>query len=212
MSGKAPVIGRGRGRGILVSDFVRVPERPSREPPSAQFSREDEPEASGREAFRSVYVTKPSTVAGGKLGTSGTPVQLSTNYFKLTRKLQFEFGLYRVDFRPEIENVMMRKAFVAKQRETFGGYLYDGANMIYLTQRLREAEMTFQIESREGQKYKMTVKSTGTKIEATDSMASQILNLILRQAMDGLQMQLVGRNLYDPQSKVSRTTLLTQNF
>lgn len=36
----------------------------------------------------------------------------------------------------------------------------------------------------------------------TESQSLQILNLILRRAMGGLELQLVGRNFYDPDAKV----------
>lgn len=98
----------------------------------------------------------------------------------------------------------MRKAFVASQRETFGGYLFDGQNMIYLTQRLAEEVTVFKVMSREEKEYKMTVKNTGTNIEPTDSTASQVLNVLLRRTMEGLKLQLVGRNFYDPENKVRR--------
>ena len=124
--------------------------------------------------------------------------------FKLNRRPEFTFQLYRVDFEPEIDLTPLRKAFVGAQRETFGGYLFDGQNMIYLTRRLPENEMTFSMTSREGQDYKMKVKNTGAQIEMTDGMAIQIFNLILRRMMEGLNLQLVGRNLYDPLNKVRK--------
>jgi aubergine len=151
---------------------------------------------------RPVYKTKPD-LPNSKEGTSGTPVSLSANYFKLIRSPEFEFNLYRVDFEPEFDLVALRKRFIYDQRELFGGYLFDGKNMLYLTRRLKKEEMKFECESREGDKHTMIVKNTGTRIEMTDGMAMQILNIILRRTMDGLKMQEVGRNLYDPQSKAS---------
>lgn len=203
MSDKAPFIGRGRG--------VRISELRSRVTPST--SADAAGEAAGSEkkedaasvpTVKPVYNTKPSSLRDSKEGTSGRALKLSANYFKLIRKPKFEFALYRVDFKPEIENAAMRKAFVAHQKELLGGYLFDGQNMIYLTRRLPEQQMKLTIESREGVTYQMIIKNTGAVIEATDSMASQILNVILRRTMDGLNMQLVGRNLYDPENKVDQ--------
>lgn len=123
---------------------------------------------------------------------------------QLNRRPEFTFQLYRVDFEPEIDFPPLRKAFVGAQREIFGGYLFDGQNMIYLTRRLPENDMTFSMTSREGNDYKMKVKNTGAQIEMTDGMAIQIFNLILRRMMEGLNLQLVGRNLYDPVNKVRK--------
>ncbi|CRK90810.1 CLUMA_CG004500, isoform A [Clunio marinus] len=55
----------------------------------------------------------------------------------------------------------------------------------------------------EEKKYKMTIRYTNKTIESNNNMANQIWNLILRQIMKGLELQLVGRNLYDPKNKVS---------
>jgi aubergine len=91
----------------------------------------------------------------------------------------------------------MRKAFIRSKADVLGGHLYDGASILYLTKRLPDAETDFDVVSREGTTYKITIKCTDTVIQMTDGMAVQVLNTILKRAMDGLKMQLVGRNMYD---------------
>lgn len=198
----APNFARGRGRGGRIGSLYDKPESTA---DSAATSHEEPPQASG------VYSTNP--LQESKQGSTGKEISLCANYFKLVKKTNFEFSMYHVDFVPELEMATLRKAFIGQQRETFGGYLFDGQSAIYLTRRLEKNEMTFECESREGQKYKMKVKNTGLKIQITDAMAIQILNLILRRTMDGLSMQLVGRNMYDPNNKVSeeQTTLCNRN-
>lgn len=146
------------------------------------------------------YRTKPDLPENSKQGTSGTTISLSANYFKLIRKPQFEFNLYRIDFEPDLEVDTLRKRFVYEQRDLLGGYLFDGQN---ITRGLPNKRMEFWCESREGQTYKMIIKHTGAKIEMTDAMAMQVLNIILRRTMNGLEMQEVGRNMYDAKNKVS---------
>jgi aubergine len=148
-----------------------------------------------------IIKTRPAEL-NSKEGLTGKKITLTANYFRLIKRPNFEFCQYRVDFDPEIDIAGMRKSFVGKQRETLGGYLYDGVSSIYLTRRLPDEITIFECESREGQHYKMILKNTGTSIEVTNSMTTHVLNLILRRAMDGLKMQLVGRNFYDPQNKV----------
>lgn len=80
--------------------------------------------------------------------------------------------------------------------------------MIYTTHRLEQDVNNFPIKSRENVDYVMTIKNTNQTITMTDDMAMQVLNLILRRTMEGLNMQLVGRNLYDPKNKVSLLTNL----
>lgn len=144
--------------------------------------------------------TRPET-NNSKAGTSGTQVKLSANYFKMLRKPTFEFTQYHVDFEPVVDLDQVRKAFIGQQREYLGGYLYDGANQMYLTHRLPQDLVEFQITSREGKEYTLKIKYTG-KIEMTEGAVMQVLNLILRRTMDGLNMQLVGRNMYDAGNKV----------
>lgn len=200
-----PNLGRGRGRGSQVDPEIHSNSSTSEKRSAANGRHPSEHLGQKRGTTRDyqaldIHKTKPEST-NSKEGTSGTTVKLSANYFKLVKKPAFAFSVYRVDFLPDIEIAGMRKAFVALQRETFGGYLYDGQNMIYLTQRLAQDKMEFEVKSREGDDYKMKVKYTST-IEMTSAMATQILNLILRRTMEGLNLQLVGRNLYDPLNKV----------
>ena len=194
-------IARGRGRGGGRSEERELSPPPS--PPSLQVERG---QLSRRGLVRdqrplSFIHTRPPSVKESKEGSSGKEVLLSANYFRLIKKPQFEFNLYRVDFKPEIELLVLRKKFIAEQKPLLGGYLFDGQNMLYLTRRLEEETMEFDCKSKEDDKYKMTIRRTNSKIEMTDGMATQVLNLILRRTMEGLQMQLVGRNLYDPNNK-----------
>lgn len=112
-----------------------------------------------------------------------------------------------MDFEPDLELLLLRKVFLGQQRELLGGYLYDGGSLIYLTHRLPDDRMEFNVESREGLRYKMVIKKTGMVINMTDGMATQVLNVILRRVMDGLKMQLVGRNMYDAANKVRVSTI-----
>jgi aubergine len=151
-----------------------------------------------------VYVTRPESAKQSKEGMTGTQVTLSANYFELTRKPDFAFTQYRVDFEPDCDDIKLRKFLVGTQRATFGGFLYDGGSLLYLTRRLPQDEMTFNITTpRDNRKFILKIKHTGNVISMTDSMATNVLNVILRRTMDKLNMQLVGRNLYDPGSRVS---------
>lgn len=195
------MIGRGRGRGNVRADELGRHSEKREAPGGDSSTGKILSRGSTREMqIVPVYKTRPAT-ADTKCGTSGTTLQLSANYFKLVQTKNFEFKLYRVDFNPEIELAMLRKRFVRNQKGIFGGYLFDGGSMLYLTRRLPEETMIFLDESREGQRYEMKITDTGRVIKTTDSMAMQILNIILRRAMDGLKMELVGRNMYDPENK-----------
>lgn len=209
----ATTLGRGRGRGIR--NEVEIGESAASTGSTRSVNNEQAvavPSGNGNgNAKRGLmrdqkqlafYKTRPETSENSKEGKSGKQITMSANYFKILRKPDFQFTLYRVDFEPEIELDVLRKVFLAKHRQEIGGYLFDGVNMLYLTQKLPQDKMQFDCESREGSKYVMTIKSTETVILPTNAMALQTLNVLLRRTMEGLHLQLVGRNLYDPKSKV----------
>lgn len=168
---------------------------------------------SAREAAHPLacYNTKPLGISD-KQGSSGKVVELSANYFLLNKKPTFDFNQYRVDFEPVLDQLILRKAFVRRQSGLLGGYLFDGDSLLYLTHRLAEDRMEFEVESREGVHYKMVFKKTGMVIKMTDGMATQVLNVILRRLMDGLKMQLVGRHMYDPENMVKNQNYITYLF
>jgi hypothetical protein len=93
-----------------------------------------------------------------------------------------------------------RKNVINANRHYFQGrYLFDGASM-YLTQLLED----FEFETmHDGKLMKVTVRKTGSSVDSTDPKTFQLFNLIFREAMAGLKLQNVRRDLYDPQAKVS---------
>lgn len=67
--------------------------------------------------------TRPEKISAGsgKCGSSGSKVQLLSNYFRLNQLPDFEFIQYRVDFEPDIEFAGLRKAFIYQHQSDFGG-------------------------------------------------------------------------------------------
>lgn len=202
LSSSSPTLVRGRGLGLLSSLSIgtRGGGRGAGALALAQAvmaRRNPTPEP----AVAKTYSTRPDTIAS-KEGSSGTPVSLSANYFKLNQNQEFEFNLYRVDFLPDTEDVRLRRFYLSQHKEDLGGYLFDGQNLLYTTRSLKSDNTQLESVNREGDVTRVTLRNTRRTIEMTDSSAVQVLNLILRRAMDGLGMQLVGRNLYDPGNKV----------
>lgn len=216
MSGETPKLpehlARGRGRGIffnrgLLSSPASSVVSPSTSSRGGSTASQQLSLALGtkrgttRDETRVIYATKPSSCVS-KQGDSGRSVQLFANYFRLLKKPEFEFNVYRVDFEPVVDNEAMRKSFLRQHKEKIGGYLYDGGQMLFLTHRLENDTVILPCESREGDQYQVYLKKTDRSISDTDIQSMQILNLILKQTMGGLKMELVGRNLYDAKSKV----------
>lgn len=142
-----------------------------------------------------------------KKGTMGQPLRLRANYFELVKRPEYEMVMYRIDFEPEVELAAKRKYLMFSIRDLFGSYLYDTKNSVYLTHRLRDNVTIREAKDREENSYKITIKF-GTIVSMDTRESLQVLNLILRRAMEGLKLQLIGRNLFDALAKVSSRTKL----
>lgn len=70
--------------------------------------------------------------------------------------------------------------------------------------------MNYECVSRSNEKYLMTVKRTSNKINVSDGVGMNLLNTILRNAMQGLDLQLIRRNLFDPKNTVSSFVPLSE--
>lgn len=143
-----------------------------------------------------VVTTKPKNL-NSKKGEAGKVIGLKSNLFQLLKGKHFEFQQYRVDFIPEIDIAIVRKALIREHKKILGGYLYDGASTVYLTKSLEKESTDFAGKLKDDSLVKITLKKTTNFITATDGRVMQLLNLILRRAMEGLKLQLVGRNFYD---------------
>lgn len=188
----------GRGRGISFRAAAPQTAPPTRDPvPERKTS--DPGDSTEGTSSGSIIRTKPSCI-DSKTGTSGTGVIMSGNYFRLKMNPDFMFTRYRVDFQPVTEDERLRKSLIGRCKTHLGGYLYDGGSMIFLSRRLKDYE-EFALPTKEGMEISVCLKYTG-EVKFSDNVATQFLNLVLRRTMQGLKMQLVGRNLYDPAAKV----------
>lgn len=102
----------------------------------------------------------------------------------------------------------LRNALVMQHKDKIGGFLFDGTQL-FLTRELQTDQGVLQLQSRtrDEKDYTLTVQFT-TIIEMDKPESLQILNLILRRATNGLNLNLVGRNYYDAQAKVISFHLL----
>jgi aubergine-like protein len=147
------------------------------------------------------YFTRPEGISS-KCGTSGTPVKLTSNHFEIEELTNFHFTQYRVDFVPELDIAKIRNALIGQQKAALGGYIYDGASSLFLTKELECETMQFDCTTRENQQYTLIIKKTKNTIAMTSKMGMMLLNVILRRAMGGLDLQLLRRDYYDPQAKI----------
>lgn len=146
-----------------------------------------------------LYYTRPKEIVS-KVGTSGQKITCEANFFRLMKQPNWNIYRYRVDFRPDVPADRVRRYLVGQHREILGGYLFDGTQL-FLTRMLQgeTVELTSQLTN-DDTPYLVTFRLTGI-VSMNESQSLQILNLILRRAMDGLHLETIGRNKFDPDAK-----------
>lgn len=145
--------------------------------------------------------TRPHQLSKHGEGSGARPVNLQANYFRLLHKPSWQISKYHVTFEPEVLQSGLRKALVRQHKEMLGGYLFDGSQL-FLIRSLEQTNLELKSTAlRDNVEYKLMIQYT-TSVESTQIEYMQILNLILRFAMNGLQLKLVNRNFFDPQAKV----------
>lgn len=144
--------------------------------------------------------TRPSQLTS-KIGTTGQPIACEANYFRLKRMPAWQIFQYRVDFKPDVEDIKHRRYLLHQLK--LGGFLFDGTQ-IFVVSKIDGADENVEksVKGRDNETvYKIIFKFT-TIVSMMESQSIQVLNLILRAAMKGLKLQPVGRNLYDPLAEV----------
>ncbi|XP_018796089.1 PREDICTED: protein aubergine [Bactrocera latifrons] len=154
----------------------------------------------GKRILTEVVTSRPPTCVT-KTGKTGTKVVVQTNYYRILKKPKWSIYQYRVDFAPDVDMVRVRRAYLAQHKKTLGGYIFDGT-MLFCTTYLEKQDLELITKNREGEIIQIKLKHVG-QLDVTDAQQLQVLNLILRRAMEGLKLQLVGRNFYDPKAKHS---------
>lgn len=92
------------------------------------------------------------------------------------------------------------KRLIREQKANLGGYLFDGT-ILFLWQKLHNDITEFMTKDREENPIQITVKFVKL-ISMLNGESIQVLNLILRNSLAALDLQLVGRNFFDAIAKV----------
>ncbi|CAG9785688.1 unnamed protein product [Diatraea saccharalis] len=144
--------------------------------------------------------TRPTHITTKK-GSSGTPIDLLANYFTVETTPQWRLYQYHVDVTPEEDSTGVRKALLRVHSKTLGGYLFDGT-VLYTVKRLHPDPMELYSERKtDGERMRLIVKLVHD-VSPGDYHYIQIFNIIIRKCFNLLQLQLVGRDFFDPEAKV----------
>ncbi|CAD7013874.1 protein aubergine [Ceratitis capitata] len=155
----------------------------------------------GKRVLTEIVASRPASCVT-KTGVTGTKVVVKTNYFRIMKKPEWSIHQYRVDFAPDVDMVRLRRAYLAHHKDMFGGYIFDGTVMFCTKHLVKKGEtMELYTKNREGETIQIKMKYVG-QLDVTDAQQIQVLNLILRRAMEGLRLQLIGRSFFDPQALI----------
>jgi aubergine len=158
-----------------------------------------------REEFFDQIITRPETL-DNKSGRarandegSDKDVELTANFFKLGEQKK-SVTQYYVDFIPKVHIPGIRRSLIEQQN--FGSFLFDGGSQIYLLNPLPQDTIVLGGRTRDGQEHTLKFKKT-REVFYTEGAFLQVMNLVVRNAMQNLNLQLVGRHFYDAQAAVS---------
>ncbi|KAJ8346598.1 hypothetical protein SKAU_G00279990 [Synaphobranchus kaupii] len=136
-------------------------------------------------------------VKESKSGTSGSPIELRTNYFRILSRPQWVLFQYHVDFNPPMESRRLRSALLFQHGEMLGpAHTFDGA-VLFLPHRLHNLETILFGETRQGEKVRITVTLT-CELPPNSPVCLQFYNIIFRRVLRILNMQQIGRHYYNP--------------
>nr|WOZ50368.1 piwi [Sogatella furcifera] len=147
--------------------------------------------------------TKPETCTN-KQGVTGQKVNCTANYFAIETKADWHLYQYRVDFNPEEDRTLIKRALLAQHRAKLGGgFVFDGT-MLFTHQRLAQPLELVSKRNHDEAFITMTVRMVDKDaIKFGDQTYLQVLNIVVRKCIANLDMTLLGRNYYDPKAKIS---------
>lgn len=145
--------------------------------------------------------TRPQHITD-KRGTTGNPVQLVSNLFKMNRTTNFHLFQYHVSFNPEVPSKGMRKSMLREHTELTGSiHMFDGM-ILFLPIRLEnESTEVFSIRKTDQARIRITIRFTN-EIPPTAPTCLQLYNIIFKRILTQNKMRLIGRNYYNPEDCV----------
>ncbi|XP_063994744.1 piwi-like protein Siwi [Diachasmimorpha longicaudata] len=158
----------------------------------------------GRRIINSeILNTRPDHVAASKKGSLGSSVLLTANYFRVLEKPDWCLYQYRVDFNPEEDRTIIRKALLRQHRQELGSYIFDGT-VLYTSNRFTvpgENKVFFCRRTTDDENIQITLRLVGDMARG-DPHYLQFYNILTRKCLELLNLQLVGRNYFDAKAKV----------
>ncbi|CAL8126172.1 unnamed protein product [Orchesella dallaii] len=152
-----------------------------------------------------LVVSRPQTEEGrvmskqAVLGTS-RPVHLQTNYFEVACRPNWCIHHYRVDFKPDETDTWIKKRLFRQHMQNLPVCVFDGSSL-YVTQRLDPDPMTL-VSTRTHEndqsleQFELNIRLVGD-LAPTDGMYLQLFNILVRQCLETMNLEEMGRHFYD---------------
>ncbi|XP_073321445.1 piwi-like protein 1 [Pagrus major] len=141
-------------------------------------------------------------VKESKTGSTGSPIPLTANFFRILSRPQWVLYQYHVDYNPPMESRRLRSALLFQHEEALGSARsFDGA-LLFLPHRLHSKETVLHSETRNGEKVQITVTLTN-ELPPSSPVCIQFYNILFRRILRILNMQQIGRNYYNPDFAVN---------
>lgn len=157
---------------------------------------------------RRILATRPNHITQ-KQGTSGQQFKVKANYFPLISAMKWEVYLHHVEFTPEIEFPSFRNALLVRQRPTLGNFLFDRGSAIYTFHQLPNDPIEITTRDRDEREILIKIRRVGV-ISPLENRMTHVQNVIMKRAMKALNLQLVGRDHFDSDARVSVQILFFQ--
>uniref|UniRef100_A0A182MUF5 Protein piwi n=1 Tax=Anopheles culicifacies TaxID=139723 RepID=A0A182MUF5_9DIPT len=176
------------------------PPQPAASTSGLALARQHRPSGRGRRPLADTLRTRGPD-APSKHGTTGQQLLLQSNYFKLLKRVDWTLYHYQVEFVPTCPSPRLTQSLVNEHKKLLGGFVFDGVQLFTACKLSSDELVLHSQHDRTGDKYELHIQRVAV-VDMTDETGLQVLNLILRRAMNGLNLQLVGRNLYDAAAKI----------
>ncbi|XP_065335975.1 piwi-like protein Siwi [Cloeon dipterum] len=135
-----------------------------------------------------------------KKGTSGTPLDLYSNFFEVSKLPNYSFYQYCATFEPEVDRLGERRALLRMHSDTLKGFLFDGTSLFTNIQYQSDPLVLFAQNSNK-ENVQILLKRTA-QLDNTSSNYNQLLNIIANKCLQLMGLTRLGRNYYDPQARV----------
>jgi len=144
--------------------------------------------------------TRPQGLADKK-GAGGTPFQALANYFNLESRIEnWMLNQYEVKFNPSEDDLKAKKKMIRTLNPQIGENLFDGGSLWTLKNLGEISEHTVKNEDT-NKIHQVRIKFT-REVPPGDYQWLQLMNILVRKIFQILDLQMVGRDYYDPKASI----------